>query len=110
MGQNGTPTSHDQPELAEKPSRRGRIATRMVKFVVKRWKKGDPPTVVRQARRVFGLPNFLAFLYSRHLKIRAIESPVRGEWLTADGAGSSIGGSGPKTKSAADSMMPPRLN
>src|SRR5215472_1892066 len=89
MGHNGTPTSHDQPVLAEKPSRRGRIATRMVKFVVKRWKKGDPPTVVRQARRVFGLPNFLTFLYSRHLKIRGIESPVRGEWLTADCAGSS---------------------
>ena len=89
MSQNGSPTSSDQTELAGKPSRRGRIATRMVRFVVKRWKKGDPPTVVRQARRVFGLPNFLTFLYSRHLKIRAIDSPVRGEWLTPEGAGSS---------------------
>src|SRR5215468_9975897 len=67
------------------PTRRGRIATRLVRFVVKRWKKGDPPAVVRRARRVFGLPNFLGFLYSRHVSIECVDMPVCGEWLTPEG-------------------------
>jgi acetyl esterase/lipase len=50
-------------------------------LVVKSWKRGDPPAVVGRARRAFGLSNFLSFLYSRHVKITVIESPVRGEWL-----------------------------
>ncbi len=68
------------------PSRRGRIASRLVKFVVKRWKKDDPPAVVRRARRVFGIPNLLSFLYSRHVAIEWVDMPVCGEWLVPEGA------------------------
>jgi acetyl esterase/lipase len=73
------------------PSRRGRIASHLVRFVVKRWKKGDPPAVVRRARRVFGIPNFLAFLYERNLAIETLDDPVCGEWLVPeDGASSNV--------------------
>jgi monoterpene epsilon-lactone hydrolase len=72
------------PEAIPSPSRRGRIATRVVRLVVKHWKKGDPPAVVRRARRVFGIPNFMGFLYSRHVEIQVNDAPVRGEWLVPD--------------------------
>jgi len=71
-------------ESTPAPSRRGRIAARVVRFIVKRWKKGDPPAVVRRARRVFRLPNFMSILYSRHVEIQANEAPVPGEWLVPD--------------------------
>jgi monoterpene epsilon-lactone hydrolase len=63
-------------------SLRGRIATRLVRLVVKRWAKGDPPAVVRRARRVFGYPHFLNLLHSRGLEIAGVETDaVRGEWV-----------------------------
>jgi epsilon-lactone hydrolase len=77
-------SSTAKEETIAAPSLRGRIASRVVRFVVKRWKKGDPPAVVRRARRVFGLPNFMGFLYSRHVDIQTVETPVRGEWLIPD--------------------------
>lgn len=65
-----------------KPSLRGRIATRLVRLVVKRWAKGDPLAVVRRARRVFGYPHFLNLLHSRGLEIAPVETDaVRGEWI-----------------------------
>lgn len=76
-----TDSNHTDAVIA-RPSLRGRMATRMVRVVVKRWAKGDPPAVVRRARRVFGLPNFLNFLYSRGLKIEKVDTDtVRGEWI-----------------------------
>ena len=64
------------------PSLRGRIATRLVRVVVKRWARGDPPAVVRRARRVFGLPNFMNTLYSLGLKVEPVDTAiVRGEWV-----------------------------
>jgi acetyl esterase/lipase len=74
----------ETPEAIPSPSRRGRVATRVVRLVVKHWKKGDPPAVVRRARRVFGIPNFMGFLYSRHVEIQVNDAPVRGEWLVPD--------------------------
>src|SRR5260370_38376032 len=67
------------------PSRRGRIASRLVKFVVKRWKKDDPPAVVRRARRGFGIPKLLRFLFSRHVAVEWVDMPVCGEWLGRGG-------------------------
>jgi epsilon-lactone hydrolase len=65
-----------------RPSLRGRIATRLVRVVVKRWARGDPPAVVRRARRVFGLPNFMNTLHSRDLEIESVSTErVRGEWI-----------------------------
>lgn len=74
---------------------RGRIATRLVRAFVKHWAKGDPPAVVRRARRVFGIPNFLIVLYSHGVEIEPVDAPVadiqkentgkargvRGEWI-----------------------------
>jgi acetyl esterase/lipase len=65
-----------------RPSLRGRIATRLVRVVVRRWARGDPPAVVRRARRVFGLPNFMNTLHSRGLEIESVDTErVRGEWV-----------------------------
>jgi epsilon-lactone hydrolase len=66
----------------DRPSLRGRIATRVVRMVVKRWARGDPPAVVRRARKIFGLPDFLNVLHSRGLEIEKVDTPVvRGEWI-----------------------------
>jgi epsilon-lactone hydrolase len=65
-----------------KPSLRGRIATRLVRSVVKRWAKGGPLAIVRRARRVFGYPDLLNLLHSRGLEIVPVETDaVRGEWI-----------------------------
>jgi monoterpene epsilon-lactone hydrolase len=72
----------DVVPIIPKPSLRGRILTRLVRVVVKRWARGDPPAVVRRARQVFGFPNFLNFLYSGSLEIQSIDTgQVQGEWL-----------------------------
>ncbi len=53
-----------------------------MRLAVKRWAKGDPPAVVRRARRVFGYPHFLNLLHSRALEIAGVETnAVRGEWV-----------------------------
>jgi epsilon-lactone hydrolase len=66
----------------ETTSLRGRIATRLVRSLVKRWAKGDPLAVVRRARRVFGSPHLLNLLHSRGLEIARVETDaVRGEWV-----------------------------
>jgi epsilon-lactone hydrolase len=65
-----------------RPSLRGRIATRLVRLVVKRWAQGDPPAVVRRARKVFGLGHFLHGLHARGLEIETVDTEmVRGEWI-----------------------------
>jgi acetyl esterase/lipase len=72
-----------------RPSLRGRIATRTVRLVVKHWKRGDPPAVVRRARKVFGLPNFINILYTLGLDVEQVDVPatseqtvaIRGEWI-----------------------------
>jgi acetyl esterase/lipase len=63
------------------PSVRARIAAPLVRWVVKRWAQGDPPAVVRRARRVFSSPDFLNFLYSHNLNIETVNGKVRGEWI-----------------------------
>jgi len=63
------------------PSVRARIAAPVVRWVVKRWAQGDPPAVVRRARRVFSSPDFLNFLYSHNLSIETVNGKVRGEWV-----------------------------
>jgi epsilon-lactone hydrolase len=46
----------------------------MVRVIVKHWAKGDPPAVVRRARRVFGLPNFASLLQSRGVVIEQVDT------------------------------------
>jgi epsilon-lactone hydrolase len=72
-----------------RPSVRGRIASAMVRLIVKGWAKGDPPAVVRKARRVFGLPKFAVGLYSRGVTIEPLERQgedqrIKGEWIRPD--------------------------
>lgn len=45
----------------------------MVRVIVKHWAQGDPLAVVRRARRVFGLPNFLSLLQSRGVAIEQVD-------------------------------------
>jgi acetyl esterase/lipase len=70
------------------PSLGGRIAARTVRMVVKHWKKGDPPSAVKRARKVFGLPNFINVLHGRGLDVEKVDVPaaagqplIRGEWI-----------------------------
>lgn len=64
------------------PSFRARLLTPAVRMIVRHWAKGDPPAVVRRARRVFGYPGFLDFLHTRGLKIENVNSQgIRGEWI-----------------------------
>lgn len=68
-------------------SLRGRLATRLVRAVVKSWPRHDPAATVRRARRVFGMGSPLGFLYTRGLmRTRVHEGEVRGEWLAPPGA------------------------
>ncbi len=99
------PCSQDETSGAPaRPSLRGRIARRLVRLVVKHWAQGDPPAVVRRARRVFGLPNFVNVLHSYGLEIERVdagwgpqtgreqsgapaarEETIRGEWVRPRG-------------------------
>src|SRR5215470_3895388 len=68
------------------PSLRARLLTPMVRLVVRHWNKGDPPAVVRRARRVFGYGGFLDFLHTRGLKVEGVNTEnVRGEWIYLGG-------------------------
>jgi epsilon-lactone hydrolase len=76
----------DPVVVATKASLRGRLATSLVRVIVKGWARGDPPAVVRKARRVFGLPNFAVGLYSHGVAIEPIElqdseQRIKGEWI-----------------------------
>lgn len=71
---------------AAQPSLRGRIASRIVRVIVKHWAQGDPTAVVQRARKVFGLPRFMTRLYSRGVTIENVDGEidgelVRGEWI-----------------------------
>src|SRR5258707_8268820 len=68
--------------LPEKPSLAARIVTRVVRLVVKRWPRGDYEALVRRARRLFGLPNWMSFLISRGVTYEEVQGPdLCGEWV-----------------------------
>lgn len=73
---------------------RGRIASSIVRLIVKGWARGDPPAVVRRARRVFGMPNFALRLYSRGIAVESISErsgnqTIKGEWILPAGSSDS---------------------
>ncbi len=74
-----------------RPSIRGRISTRLVRVVVKHWARGDPPAVVRRARRVFGTPNFINVLHSSGLDIEKVDTHAVPR-VGVDNAAKAIGG------------------
>lgn len=76
------------------PSRGGRIATWLVRVFVKGWARGDPPAVVRRARRVFGIPKFAVALYSHGVAIKPTREQsgnqtITGEWILPSGSSDS---------------------
>lgn len=76
------------------PSVRGRIATAIVRLVVKGWARGDPAAVVRRARRVFGIPKFALGLYSHGIAIETTQEQsgnqtIKGEWISPRGSADS---------------------
>jgi epsilon-lactone hydrolase len=85
--QTATPASRFIPAQL---SLRGRMATRLVRAIVKSWPRNDPQATLRRARRVFGMGSSLGFLYTRGLvRTRVQQGEVRGEWLAPPAAGQS---------------------
>jgi len=68
---------------------RTEISSALIRMFVKRRSWGpDETALARRARRVFGTPNALLWLYSRGVSIRTVrESSVTGEWLEPDQQG-----------------------
>lgn len=73
------------------PGFQARILNRAVRLLVKRQNWGrDETAVARRARRLFGLPRPLQWLYARGLRVRnVVEKDVRGEWIETKQAGQS---------------------
>jgi epsilon-lactone hydrolase len=70
------------PPLPETPSLQARVITWLVRLVVKRWPRGDYERLVRRARRLFGLPNWMSLLVSRDVSYEAVQSTdISGEWV-----------------------------
>jgi monoterpene epsilon-lactone hydrolase len=65
----------------KRPSLRGRLATLLVRAVVKHWPPDDK-AMVKRARKVFGEPKLVRFRPPRDIRIEEVKDPVRGEWLT----------------------------
>lgn len=69
-------------QLPEEPSFQARIITPLVRLVVKRWPRGDYGALVRRARRLFGLPGWMSFLFSRGVTFENLEgADLCGEWV-----------------------------
>jgi epsilon-lactone hydrolase len=77
------PETHAGIEFrGSEPSRQARIASSLIRTVVKRWPRGNPAVTLRLARALFGAPGIFSRLYTRNVQIAATnESGVRGEWL-----------------------------
>jgi len=70
------------PPLPEAPSLRARIITWLVRLVLKRWPRGDYEKLVRRARRLFGLPNWMSPLVSREVTYETVAgADICGEWV-----------------------------
>jgi epsilon-lactone hydrolase len=71
--------------LPEAPSIQARIITRLIKLVVKRWPRGDYKALVLRARRLFGLPKWTNFLFSRGVIFEKLQNDdLCGEWVIPD--------------------------
>jgi len=69
-------------QLPERPSLRARVITWLVRLVVKRWPRGDYEKLVRRARRLFGIPEWMSFLVSRSVMYEEVRgTDLCGEWV-----------------------------
>jgi hypothetical protein len=65
---------------------RARTLALAIRLLMRRARWGDPERLVRRARRLFGIPNPLAWARSRGVRIQRLpDRPVRGEWVTPPG-------------------------
>lgn len=69
--------------LHNRPSLRGRLATLIVRAVIKHWPSHDSAAMVRRARRVFGESKLIRFRPPRGIRIQEVKEKdgVCGEWL-----------------------------
>lgn len=68
--------------LLERPSLQARVITWLVRLVFKRWPRGDYENLVRRARRLFGLPDWMSFLVSRNVMCEEVRgADLCGEWV-----------------------------
>ncbi len=86
MSNNGAIQERKEPApLREKTSLQGRIFARLIKLVVKRWPRGDYQVLARRARRIFGLPGWTSFLFTRGVSFEELQGgDFRGEWVVPD--------------------------
>ena len=68
----------------KRPSIRGRLATLIVRAVVKHWPADDSAAMVKRARRIFGEPNPSRARQFRGVRIEEVSDGVRSEWLLPD--------------------------
>ena len=69
-------------QLPERPSVQARVITWLVRLVFKRWPRGDYENLVRRARRLFGLPDWMSFLVSRNVMYEEVRgADLCGEWV-----------------------------
>jgi epsilon-lactone hydrolase len=65
----------------KRPSIRGRLATLVVRAVVKHWPADDNAAMVKRARKIFGGSEPAGSRQLRDLRIEEVNETVRGEWL-----------------------------
>ncbi len=67
--------------VRKRPSLRGRLATLLVRAVVKHWPANDGAALVKRARKVFGETKLVRFRPPKEIRIQEVQDGVRGEWL-----------------------------
>lgn len=66
----------------KRPSIRGRIATVLVRAIVKHWPRHDDVAMVKRARIVFGESKIKLFRPPREIRVEEVKNGVSGEWIT----------------------------
>lgn len=67
--------------MRKRPSLRARIATVLVRMIVKHWPANDGVALVKRARKVFGESKLVRYRPPRDIRIEEVQDGVRGEWL-----------------------------
>ena len=66
----------------KRPSIRGRIATVLVRAIVKHWPRDDDAAMVKRARIVFGESKIKLFRPPRDIRVDEVKNGISGEWIT----------------------------
>jgi acetyl esterase/lipase len=69
------------------PSWQARVFNAAARLIIRRRDWGDERATVRRARRLFGMPGPLRWLWSYGVRVEPVhDGPVRGEWVVPNGA------------------------